>query len=63
MTTYREFCIRCINEIDRRLQTSDLTLIDTYQVGRELTYLEMVLRDTKDLDTEMIRHVGDVDGE
>ena len=52
-TTYREFCINCTNRLDAVLQKNTLTMLDMYQIGRDLTFLEMIIRNQKDIDLAM----------
>lgn len=52
-TTYREFCLNCVVRIHERLLNKDLTLMDTYQIGRDLTFLELTIRNQEDLDDTM----------
>ena len=51
--TYREFCLNCVVRIHERLLNKDLTLMDTYQIGRDLTFLELTIRNQEDLDGTM----------
>lgn len=55
MTTYREFCIQSINRIDEVIQKSDMNGSNMNTIGRNLTYIEMVLRNEKLIDSEMTR--------
>ena len=52
-TTYREFCINCTNRLDAVLQKNTLTMLDMYQIGRDLTFLELTIRNQEDLDDTM----------
>ena len=52
-TTYREMCLSCITRIDERLQNKDMELMDSYYIGRDLTFIEMIIRNQEDLDVTM----------
>ena len=52
-TTYREMCLNCITRIDERLQNKDMELMDSYHIGRDLTFIEMIIRNQEDLDITM----------
>lgn len=49
-TTYREMCLNCITRIDERLQNKDM---NSYHIGRDLTFIEMIIRNQEDLDVTM----------
>lgn len=55
MTTYREFCIQCINRIDEVIQRGDMNGSNMYVIGKNLTYIQMVLRNEKLIDSEMTK--------
>lgn len=46
--TYRNFCITCINQIHENIQKNN-----EYNIGLELGYLEMIIRNQPDLDELM----------
>ena len=52
-TTYREFCLHCIVHIHEKLCSGDITTLDGYQIGRDLTFLELTIRNQEDLDDTM----------
>jgi len=56
--TYREFCLRCITDIQANIQKAnphEFENVNMYNVGLNLGYLESIIRNEHDLDNPVER--------